>query len=127
MQIIRKHHIIPSTVTEMGNGAIRDCYNLREVIFNNGLQKIGDRAFSKCTSLENVKLPSTVTEIGDYAFSRCSSLKEITFNEGLQKIGVEAFIKCKSLQSITLPSTVVKIGTHAFNSWTAKDWGLCIC
>ena len=85
------------------------------VRFNDGLQKIGDRAFSKCRSLERIVLPSTVTEIGIDAFNSCCNLREVTFNEGLQKIECTAFYKCRSLERIILPSTVTDIGYNAFN------------
>ena len=64
---------------------------MREVTFNEGLQKIGDYAFCNCLSLERIKLPSTVVEIGENAFHSCYNLKKVTFNEGLEKIGNGAF------------------------------------
>ena len=80
---------------------------------NDGLQKIGWRAFFGCT-LSSIKLPSTVTEIGEQAFYGCGNLKEVVFNDGLQKIGDSAFYYCTPLSSITLPSTVIEIGSYAF-------------
>ena len=79
------------------------------VRFNDGLQKIGDDAFSKCSSLKSITLPSTVTEIGINAFGDCRNLRVVIFNEGLQKIGNYAFDNCSSLERITLPFTVVDI------------------
>ena len=67
---------------------------------NEGVQKIGASAFSKCALLESIILPSTLVEIFDYAFYGCSSLREVTLNNGLQKIGTSAFYGCKSLQNI---------------------------
>ena len=90
------------------------CSNLREVIFNEGLQKIGDLTFYECTSLESIKLPSTLVEIGISAFHSCSNFKKVIFKDGLQKIGDGAFCDCESLESIKLPSTVTEIGDEAF-------------
>ena len=39
--------------------------------------KIGDLAFSSCTSLTSITIPSSVTSIGYSAFTRCTSLSEI--------------------------------------------------
>ena len=39
----------------------KDVYTVR---FEEGLQKIGDGAFRKCSLLESITLPSTLVEIG---------------------------------------------------------------
>ena len=88
---------------------------LREVVFHEGLRKIGEKAFWNCASLSSITLPSTVTEIGDGAFYNCDDLKVVEFNEGLQKIGVGAFWYCTSLESITLPATVTEVGSSSFD------------
>ena len=77
---------LPSTVTEIGQWTFCNCNKLREVVFNEGLQKIGVYAFYQCTSLSSITIPSTVTEIVGRAFSDCISLREVTFKEGLLKI-----------------------------------------
>ena len=102
---------LPSTVTEIGANAFQFCSNLSEVVFNEGLQKIGGVAFGYCTSLESITLPSTVTEIGRSAFGSCNRLREIVLNDGLQKIEQNAFWSCKLLLSITIPSTLTEIGS----------------
>ena len=99
---------LPSTLVEIGQGAFHGCSNLREVIFNEGLQEIGDYAFTNCTSLESITLPSTLLEIGYDAFQNCSNLRKVTLNEGLQKID-SIFFNCTSLECITIPSTVSEI------------------
>ena len=104
-------------VVEVENLAFSDCKQLREVIFNDGLQKIGWNAFCGCTSLSSITLPSTVIEVENRAFKNCSQLREVLFNEGLKKIGYAAFYECRSLSSIIiLPSTVTEIGNMAFDS-----------
>ena len=109
--IVRFH---PSVV-EVEKEAFDRCGDLREVIFNEGLQKIGQQAFCYCTSLSSITLPSTVTEIGHWAFMYCKQLIEVVFNEGLQKIGPQAFYECStSLSRITIPSTVTKVNRYAF-------------
>ena len=102
------------SVTEIGISVVHDCSILREIEFHEGLQKIGNFAFSGCRSLSSITIPSTVVEIGGYAFDNCRSLREVVLNEGLQKIGVEAFYGCTSLSSIKIPSTVTEVGGYAF-------------
>jgi hypothetical protein len=110
--IVRFH---PSVV-EAKEEAFRDSEQLREVEFNDGLQKIGFLAFRECTSLSSITFPSTVTEIRQGSFQSCNNLSEVLLNEGLQKIGHQAFFNCPSLSSIVIPSTVTEIGNYAFQS-----------
>ena len=105
---------LPSTIDEIGDGAFMQCNNLREVVFNDGVEMIGYAAFYICKSLESITLPSTLNEIGLSAFQNCTKLKTVVLNEGLKKIDSQAFKNCTSLQGITLPSTVTTIRFHAF-------------
>ena len=89
-------------------------FKLKEVVLNEGLQKIDKKSFDNCTSLERITLPSTVTDIGEDAFYYCNSLREVVLNEGLVNVGENAFNNCTSLTSITLPSTVTNIDENAF-------------
>ena len=104
------------SVIEVENEAFRDCKQLRVVMFNDGLQKIGVSAFRMCTSLSSITIPATVVEVGSNAFSCCSSLREVVINDGLQQIGRFAFYNCTSLSSIKLQSTVTGIGYDAFRN-----------
>ena len=117
--------VVPKDVTivrfhpdgiEVEGRAFSYCNKLREVMFNEGLQKIEIYAFSCCRSLSSSTLPSTVTEIGEGAFWGCDTLREVILNDGLQKIGQYAFRFCTSLSTIVLPSTVTEIGSYAFRN-----------
>ena len=110
---------VPSTVTEIGEGAVQNCTALREVVLRDGLQKIGFGAFLCCQSLESVAIPSTVATIGKFSFWCCTSLRNVVFCEGLNVIGNQAFQSCKLLQSVTIPSTVATIGERAFFDCTS--------
>ena len=73
------HH----SVTEVED-KVRGCTQLKEVVLNEGLQKIGEWAFMECKSLKSITFPSTLREIGDYAFFGCG-INKILFNEGAAK------------------------------------------
>ena len=108
--IVKFHSSVTEVVDEMFEG----CEQLKKVVFNGGLLKIGDYAFCRCRSLKSINLPSTTTEIVGNAFMSCNNLEEVVLNEGLIKIGTRSFHGCESLQSITLPSTVTEVGDAAF-------------
>jgi len=101
-------------VTEVYDYAFEDCLFLREVIFNEGLLKIGQNAFHQCVSLTSIMFPSTFIEIGTMSFNRCRGLNKVSFNEGLRTIGWQAFVGCCELEFINLPSSVIKIEQCAF-------------
>jgi len=94
------------------------CGQLKEVVFNEGLEKIGVLSFWGCRSLESITLPSTLIELKDYAFQNCRNLREVVLNEGLRKIGVGVFHQCESLESINVPPTVTIIENRAFAECT---------
>ena len=125
--IYKQGHAVPKNVTklifdasviEIPFGAFIKCEHLKEVMLNEGLQKIGVWAFGGCKSLAIIKLPSTVTEVGESAFYECTNLREVILNDGLQKIWTYAFAGCSSLTVITLPSTVSEVGSRAFLNCT---------
>ena len=45
------------SVVEVQDKAFKDCKELREVVLNEGLKKIGKYAFSCCRLLESITLP----------------------------------------------------------------------
>jgi len=127
-QIVPKkvtHVRFHSSVTEIESFTrpFQNCRNsLRQVTFNEGLQKIGNSAFYRCNLLKSITLPSTITIIGGYAFEGCIKLNEVVLNEGLEIIDSFAFEGCNSLTSIKLPSTVTNIENKAFiNCWSLEE------
>ena len=110
--IVRFH----SSVTEVDAGLFKGCEQLKKVVFNEGLKKIGMNAFNNFnySELEHINFPSTITEIGRGAFCGCHSLREVVLNEGLQTIGRMAFGHCSSLERIAIPSTVRVISENTF-------------
>ncbi|MGC7158618.1 leucine-rich repeat domain-containing protein [Metamycoplasma hominis] len=105
---------IPSSINEIGDSAFLDCRNLKEIVLNEGLKKIGDWAFSG-TNIKSITIPGSVKEIGDSAFFGCSNLKEVILNEGLEKIGYEAF-RDTNIDSISIPSSVKEIEEGALSN-----------
>ena len=93
------------------NGALRsyqiaeDEYKeaiVEELIIPNSVTKIGEKAFSFCSSLRSIVIPDSVRQIEYEAFRGCSSLHSIFISDSVTKIGEGAFSSCESLQSIVV-------------------------
>ena len=111
---------IPSTVKEITAETFYKSKNLTTVIFNEGLETIGNNAFASDSNLKTVKIPSTLKAIGNYAFRECTALTNINLNSGLEKISENAFLECTSLETIELPSSLLSIGNYAFTHTKLK-------
>ncbi len=81
---------------------------------NDYVSGIGDYAFYKCSSLQNISGIERVNYIGRGAFYGCSGLAAITLNRNLKEIGDYTFYKCSNLVRVSLPSTLTSIGRSSF-------------
>ena len=79
-----------------------------------GVTSIGDGAFKNCNNLKSVTIPNSVTSIGDNAFEYCDRLNSVSIGDGVTSIGKEAFQYCYGLKSLTIGSGVKSIGENAF-------------
>ncbi|WP_416371694.1 leucine-rich repeat domain-containing protein [Metamycoplasma hominis] len=68
--------------------AFDGCKNLKEVILNEGLEKIWAEAF-RYTNIESITIPSSRKEIGEDAFYNCTHLKEVIYKGDASKINWE--------------------------------------
>ena len=120
------------TSVEFGNGvkeiyhdAFNGCSSLETVIFREGIETIGERAFYDCTRIgttgdSKIVLPATLSTLGEYAFSGSSSgasFRTLEINGGslLRIIPEGAFYKCYNLEnSVQFPDSVEEIGMYAF-------------
>lgn len=131
---------LPSSLTDIYNGAFQDCSSLTKVLNleNTKLTFISNSVFRYCSSLTEISLPAGVTSIGSFAFQG-NSFEKITFpasltsigssfygckklkrvinieNTQLTSIGENAFFNCSSLAEITFPASLTSIGINAFN------------
>ena len=109
-----KAAVIRDGVTRIGECAFNRCSSLISVTISDSVTSIGDWAFSSCSSLSSTEIPKGVTLIGEGMFAECSSLIRIDIPEGVTSIGSYAFFKCISLSSITIPANVTSIGDDIF-------------
>jgi len=130
---------LPASTRIVDRFAFEGCTALAEVIFNDGLETVGDYAFrdSGLTALnlpdsvveigkysfyhvniKELRIPDSVSRMGKYAFGECSSLQSITFCPRLYEIGECLFYNCTSLAALVLPKTVEELGDYAFGGCT---------
>lgn len=103
---------VPGTIKRVGLDEMSYCFEMTELILEEGIEEIGKWAFESCESLKTVTIPSTVKVIEDGAFCDCASLTEIKFapNSQLETIGDYAFAWTPNIISITIPQGVTHIG-----------------
>lgn len=108
--------VLGEKVAEINSSAFALCINLKDIIFNSNLKVIKDSAFMGCEKLEKLDLSNTNVEIiGESAFSKNYSLNEIKLPVTLLNLGNTSFASCISLASIYIPQYLVDIGTNAFH------------
>lgn len=95
-----------------------DCKELMAVQIQEGVKKIGARAFKNCSSLSLIELPDYI-EWGIFetgAFYGCDSLEEFAIPEGVFSLAETAFYHCDTLRKVTLPQSMsgMSIGDNAF-------------
>lgn len=101
-------------VNTIGNAAFYNCGNIKSVVFEQGLETIGNEAFRWCNQTVFGDLPYSITTIGDRAFDNCSGITNLTIPENCKSIGIEAFLWCREILRIELPSSLTSIGDYAF-------------
>ena len=91
-------------LTISGTGAMTDYYNSGATPWH-----------SVCSQIKSVIIEDGVTRIGNYAFSYCDALAGVTIPDSVTTIGDQAFKDCKALTSMAIPSSVTMIGDWAFD------------
>ncbi|MBQ6020932.1 MAG: leucine-rich repeat protein [Clostridia bacterium] len=84
-------YTVPGTVRSIEEFAFTGCGNLQNVVFPDGLEKIGNSAFSNCSALACITLPGSLRSIDAYAFKDCGALSDISLPDGLEEIGYRVF------------------------------------
>lgn len=133
-----KSYPVPEMVQHIGPFAFSYVTALKEVQLGDGIQSVGDLAFS-CSDKKTlrVSLPPAIVSIGVQAFGRCTfpdvlvlpgsikefgshafyaaTFKELVIHEGITTVPAAAFAENKSLETVTLPASVSAIEQYAFS------------
>lgn len=113
-------HILPirsvvlgESVTEIGDKAFAENYELKYLTLPKSLRKLGNSSFYS-TIIRRIELPEGISEIPEWCFGNCSMLTEARLPETLTKIGRNAFNGNVRLTEAKIPEGVVEIGDGAF-------------
>lgn len=82
---------------------------VKYVYIGDGITEIGEGAFKECY-IEEIFIPNSVTKIGDEAFSD-NNLKAIKLPDNLESIGHNCFEKSRCLKSLYIPISVKELGS----------------
>lgn len=112
-----KEIILEEGVECITNRAFMDFINVEKIVFPDTLRKIDEYAFyDSLRGIKLLELPDSLEEIGECAFAQTSCYKgmeEIRLPKKLRNIGELAFAS-QPLTSITIPENVESIGDEAF-------------
>ena len=103
---------IPETVHQVGNGAFRDCLQLKEVVCYGPLETTGRETFKGCAALNTVQFMNGVRKIDAWAFAETGTLWSVQFDDRLNEIGEYAF-SGSAVRRIR--ANARRIGSHAFS------------
>ena len=93
--------------------------NIHNVVIENSIKDLGQRAFKGIRTIDPVQVPSSITQISDYAFNE-SSIKEVILPNSVVSIGWDAF-SWSSLSKIDIPDSVTTIDSWAFRGTNLEN------
>ncbi len=102
----------------MGHIELAEAGVMNNNVWTDGIERIGDSAFSGCTGLTSIAIPDSVLYIDRYAFYGCTGLTSIDIPDGVTQISYFSFAFCKGLTSFDIPNSVTRIEASAFNGCT---------
>ncbi|MCH5209985.1 MAG: leucine-rich repeat protein [Oscillospiraceae bacterium] len=82
---------------------------VKRVVIEEGIERIGSRAFEQLKNLESVEIPDTVKTIGNHAFFDCDSLESVTIPESVEQIDMNVFGSCNSLKYAEVKARVTEL------------------
>lgn len=91
-----------------------------EVKLPDGLERIGEQAFSNCINLKKVLIPAKIKVLSEGTFWGCSNLGSISLPQGLEEIERDSFNGCISLNLVVIPSKVKYIEENVFTDFYPK-------
>lgn len=104
--------VVPGTLRRIGERAFSGCSNLEEILLGDGVESIGRNAFTDCKKLKKVQLPASVKEIDGWAFYGSGLTQPVFSSDG--KVLVY-YPQTWSDAECSIPEGIEEIGARAFN------------
>ena len=101
------------TIARVGNEAFSGCSSLKTVTLGDSIGSLGSKAFYNCSCLQEIVIPDSVKAVGEYCFSGCSAMKSAVLGDGLANIAKYTFANC-GLEEIIIGDNITSIGDYAF-------------
>ena len=112
--------VIPDSVTEIGQGAFKNCDQLTKVTLPDSLTSLSGEMFGYCDRLNNVVIPDSVTEIKNGAFYYCEALDTITIPESVTSIGWSSLLETKWMSDRQTENPLVIVNNILIDGRTCK-------
>ena len=96
-----RHYVIPETVEEIGDEAFYRSYSMEQVTIPSSLKQMGEQVFADSPKLKKAVINSPM--IGKGQFRICNNLEIIEIGDSLREIGAYAFHKCPAVWYIRMP------------------------
>ena len=107
--------VIPEGVETIGDNAFSGRYSKMVLRIPESVKSIGSSAFSCCNTICGAILPKSLQAIGPFAFSNCVNLSVVQLLAPV-KIEMFTFSDCYSLSAVSLPEGIEEIDKHAFSN-----------
>lgn len=107
-------------VKNIGNSFAENNDKISDIVVNDSILTIGDRAFYNCSQINTITLKG-VNNIKSECFKQCTKLSKIEMPVSLNSIGDGAFEKCELLQELLLPEQTKQIGANAFKQCSSLE------
>lgn len=114
-----KELVIPKGVTNIVNGAFRNCYGEMSVIIGNDVEYVGS-SFTYCPNIKSVFLGDKVRELNQ-SFDECTGIESVSFGSSIQIIGSNTFYGCKKLKKVIIRDIAAWCSAKVYSSPLGDD------
>ncbi len=108
-------YTIPEGIENIGEYAFSDCVYLTDITFPSTLKTVGNYGFYKSALITSVELPASLKSIGEFSFANCIMLETVKIPDNtITEIPRSAFDCCDGIYDFIVPYGVTSIGEDAF-------------